>query len=116
MEIAEILLRNGMSQIDHQDVEGDTPLHWAVTLNKPDTVSFLLAHGAQKDATNSNLNSPLMLACLNQNLQIVKIILAQTRSDEESVRLTNQTNRTGMTPLHASCLLGDILICDTLIK
>lgn len=71
LEIAELLLKDGMSRIDHKDVEDDTPLHWAVMMNKPETVSFLLQHGAKKDELNQNENSPLMLASLNKNLKIV---------------------------------------------
>lgn len=78
-----------MSRIDHKDIEDDTPLHWAVILDKPDTVSFLLQNGAKKDELNINENSPLMLASLNKNLRIVQLLLQSTRTPEESKYLTN---------------------------
>lgn len=68
LEIADLLLADGMSCIDFEDEESDTPLHWAVILNKPDTVRFLLERNADKTIQNRNQNSCLMVACLNGNL------------------------------------------------
>ena len=33
IDLATLLLDDGMSDIDQNDTEGDTPLHWAVVLN-----------------------------------------------------------------------------------
>jgi len=38
LEIAEMLLDAEMSCIDIEDEESDTPLHWAVILEKPETL------------------------------------------------------------------------------
>ncbi len=38
LEIADILLTDKMSSIDYEDEENDTPLHWAVILDKPDSI------------------------------------------------------------------------------
>jgi ankyrin repeat protein len=70
-----MLLKDKMSSIDYEDEENDTPLHWAVILDKPDSVSFLIEKGAQLTAINRNQNSPLMLACLDSNLAIIKLLL-----------------------------------------
>jgi len=37
-----------MSSIDYKDYEDDSPLHWAVVLDKPNTVRFLLENGAER--------------------------------------------------------------------
>ena len=43
LEIAELLLIDEMSDINHTDEMDDTPLHWAILLNNPKIVKFLLA-------------------------------------------------------------------------
>ena len=36
-----------MSCIDYKDYEDDSPLHWAVVLDQPESVRFLLENGAE---------------------------------------------------------------------
>ena len=48
LEMAELLLSDEMSDLDHQDEMEDTPLHWAVLLNNPSIVKFLLQKGANR--------------------------------------------------------------------
>jgi ankyrin repeat protein len=38
LDIAHLLLVDRMSCIDYEDEESDTPLHWAVLLDKPETI------------------------------------------------------------------------------
>lgn len=82
LEIATLLLKDKMSSIDYEDEENDTPLHWAVILDKPDSVSFLIEKGAQLSAINRNQNSPLMLACLDSNLAIIKLLLQSEQQQQ----------------------------------
>lgn len=42
LQMAQLLLRDQMSDINHKDEMDDTPLHWAVILNEPRIVKFLL--------------------------------------------------------------------------
>jgi len=64
-----------MSSIDYKDYEDDSPLHWAVVLDKPNTVRFLLENGAERLPQNQYKNTPLFIACLNNNQPIVKLLL-----------------------------------------
>ena len=52
LEVAEMLLHDEMSLIDYKDYEDDSPLHWAVVLDQPDTVRFLMNHGADRLSQN----------------------------------------------------------------
>ena len=53
-----------MSDINHKDEMDDTPLHWAVILNEPRIVKFLLQNGASRELVNTYYrNNPIMTAC-----------------------------------------------------
>jgi ankyrin repeat protein len=54
LDIAAMLLHDNMSNINHTDSFGDTALHWAVMLDRPNTVSFLLDNRAEKKIQNDN--------------------------------------------------------------
>jgi len=48
LEVALMLLEDEMSSLDYKDYEDDSPLHWAVVLDQPDSVRFLLENGADR--------------------------------------------------------------------
>ena len=54
-----------MSDVNYQDEEGDSPLHWAVLLNNGPMVKFLLEKGADLKSKNRQGNNPVMIACIN---------------------------------------------------
>ena len=41
-----------MSTIDYKDYEDDSPLHWAVVLDQPESVRFLLENSAERIPQN----------------------------------------------------------------
>ena len=57
------------------DVDGTTPLHWAVQRDDVETVALLLRNGAQPNAANRYGMTPLTLAAVNGNAQIVNTLL-----------------------------------------
>ena len=82
LEMAELLLNDEMSDIDHIDEMDDTPLHWAILLNNPRIVKFLLDNGADRlPKSKYYANNPVMIACLNSKLDMLKILLTPTRKD-----------------------------------
>ena len=89
LEIAEMLLQEEMSSIDYKHYDDDSPLHWAVVLDQPDTVRFLMDHGADRLSQNNPKNSPLMVACLNGNLPIMKLLLVLALNEEEYITMGN---------------------------
>ena len=80
--MADLLLNDEMSDIDHIDEMDDTPLHWAILLNNPRIVKFLLDNGADRlPKSKYYANNPVMIACLNSKLDMLKILLTPTRKD-----------------------------------
>ena len=64
-----------MSDIDFRDDESDSPLHWAVLLDNLPMVKFLLQNGADIRAKNKLGNNVVMIACINQRLEILRLLL-----------------------------------------
>jgi len=58
------------------DVDGTTPLHWAVQRDDPATVAKLLRGGAKPNVANRYGMTPLTLAAINGNAEIVNALLA----------------------------------------
>lgn len=57
-----------------------------------------------------------MIACLNGKLEIIRLILRSCKDEAEQMQLVNQVNRNQMSPLHAACIVGNIEVCDLLVK
>ena len=66
------MLEEEMSDIDFRDDEGDTPLHWAVLLDNSAMVQFLLDNGADISVKNISGNNAVMIACINQRMEILR--------------------------------------------
>ena len=64
-----------MSDINEEDDELDTPLHWAVLLGNARAVQFLLINGAEVGAINKNKSNVIMIACINQRLEILRLLI-----------------------------------------
>ena len=81
LEMAELLLCDEMSDLNHQDEMEDTPLHWAVLLNNPPIVKFLLQKGANRQLVSKFYrNNPVMTACLNSKVEMLQILLTPKQS------------------------------------
>ena len=70
-----MMLEDEMSDIDFRDYEGDTPLHWAVLLDNSPMVQFLLDKGADISVKNNQGNNVVMIACINQRVEILRLLL-----------------------------------------
>lgn len=62
-----------------------------------------------------------MIACLNGNLEIIKMLLEdsfdkQGQQKQDASTLVNQINSKSMTPMHAACLIGDYKTCRILLE
>ena len=90
-----------MSDIDFRDDESDSPLHWAVLLDNLPMVKFLLQNGADIRAKNKLGNNVVMIACINQRLEILRLLLNPLPK---------------MTSLHAACLSGNVQIVKLLLE
>ena len=62
--------------VNAQEIDGSTALHWAVQQDAVDLVNLLIGSGANVKATNRYGVAPLSLACTNGNFAIVERLLA----------------------------------------
>eukprot|EP01147_Barroeca_monosierra_P003463 gene3463-6098_t len=57
------------------DQQGNSCLHWAAALSKPETVQFLLEHGANVNSRNAQGATPLHDAAKRGNVSIIELLL-----------------------------------------
>ncbi len=81
IDIARILIDAG-ANLDLQDDNGETPLHWAARHNKMKFTQFLLDMGANPDIQDKKGWTPLHLALWNNRLKIARMLIgAGARTD-----------------------------------
>lgn len=100
------------ADINFQDSEGNTPLHYACQLEYSDAlelVNIFLNNGADPNILNERNQAPLHLLCHNDNLRKSKVLFQETL---ETLLFhgsdPNKQSRTGCTPLHLSLYHRDI--------
>mmetsp|Transcript_18754 Transcript_18754/g.45273 ORF Transcript_18754/g.45273 Transcript_18754/m.45273 type:complete len:228 (+) Transcript_18754:134-817(+) len=76
-EILRLLVTEGESllDVDMQDQDGDTPLHYAVKAEDGDSIAVLLDAGAHTDKVNNRVYTPLLLATSLGYVELVKILV-----------------------------------------
>src|SRR5687767_14482565 len=77
---------------DAIDVDGTTPLHWAVYRNDVTEVKRLLAAGANVNASNDYGSTPLAEAAVTGNVEVISRLL-KAGAD---VRATNADGQTAL--------------------
>jgi ankyrin repeat protein/preprotein translocase subunit SecA len=102
------LAGKGAQYINERDSQGNTALHCATNLNKPDIVQWLLDHGADIAAIDADNWTPLHLAAVEGYAAIVKILL-EHGADIEVI------GTGGCTPLHMAGLLGHRAVVQLLL-
>lgn len=95
---------------------GQTALHLAVLLDQHDTVKKLINAGADVNIRDNRCNTPLHLACLNESLKCVHIIISAVFPLKEKKLLANleQWNYEGETSFYIACKLRNISIMKAL--
>ena len=97
------------ANLNQQDINGDTPLHWAIEATRPEMVKLLLELGAAADIPDSVGRTPLFRAAEMGQTEVVGWLLdagANPRS----------LNHTQQTPLHMACLYNRPQVVDLLLK
>ena len=76
-QILRLLVTQGRSllDVDIQDQDGDTPLHYAVKAEDGDSVAVLLDAGANTDKVNNRVYTPLLLATSLGYVELVKLLV-----------------------------------------
>lgn len=76
--------------INIQDYDRKTPLHWAIYHNHYNSVEYLLLKNANIDIFDNEKNYPLHFACLFGYYNIVKLLLQF--GCEKQIQLCNKNN------------------------
>eukprot|EP00474_Spongospora_subterranea_P005356 CRZ05814.1 hypothetical protein [Spongospora subterranea] len=141
-DIAKLLISNGWS-CNVQDEVLWSPLHSACSAGHTDVVKLLINNGADLNSRNGLGATPILYACSKGNAEIVKVLLAhdadptipdeggQTPLHRCSVRgnihiaelllrrptvNVNAVDKSGLSPLHLSCMEADKEMATELLK
>ncbi|KAM9154462.1 NF-kappa-B inhibitor epsilon [Pangshura tecta] len=96
-----------------------TPLHLAVYLEQPTVVRALIHNGVNLALQDRNGNTPLHVACEQQNLQCAKQLLQEPGESTESRRSLQDLqlqNWQGLACLHISTLKGNLQLMKLLLR
>jgi len=84
------LLENKHAAVNAQDLQGETPLHYALVQRSPAMVAFLLAHGADVNQRDRDGWTPIMTAAYCDDGEDVKVLAAHG-ADPNAVSAQNLT-------------------------
>ncbi|XP_037390095.1 transient receptor potential cation channel subfamily A member 1b [Pygocentrus nattereri] len=87
----------GPEELNAQDDQGQTPLHWAVEKNQEESCSLLLELGADPNILSMALMSPLHLAVSRECNNLVQLLVSSGRVD------VNLEGDLGNTPVMMAC-------------
>lgn len=63
------------ANVNQQDECGETPLYWAINLDKPDIVRVLLEHNADMYLADKNGMTPTNMALLCDKIECIKVLI-----------------------------------------
>lgn len=109
--IAELLCSVDEPDLNYQDSEGNTPLHYAVQIESRDAsnvINALLEKGANPKIPNSRKQEPLLLLCHNAAFRKEDVYQDCLHSMLFYGADPNQQSSTGATPLHLSLFHKDV--------
>ena len=98
------MLENG-ADVEVEDVEGQRPIHYAVSDGPVELVELLIQHGANIDAADINGNRPLHYAARYGLIDVVPLLIKHGAK-------MNVQNIVGKTPLHIAvkCKQSDVIL------
>jgi uncharacterized protein len=78
------------AEVQAQEPDGTTPLHWAAYVNDAETTEALVRAGADVKATNKFGETPLTLAAINGNGRLIEALL-KAGADANTVHPSGET-------------------------
>ncbi|XP_072353113.1 ankyrin repeat domain-containing protein 55 isoform X1 [Scyliorhinus torazame] len=97
-----LLQQTTLCEINHQDNEGMTPLHWAAFHNRPQHVQALLQKGADPTLVDKDFKTALHWAVQSGNRTMTSIILDHHLSPS----IINYDDENGKTSVHIAAAAG----------
>ncbi|XP_061464531.1 ankyrin repeat domain-containing protein 55 [Rhineura floridana] len=107
-----LLQQSDLSEINHQDNEGMTSLHWAAFHNRPQHAQTLLHKGADPTLVDKDFKTALHWAVQSGNRILCSIIL----NHRQSTSIINYDDENGKTCLHVAAASGYSDIISELAK
>ncbi|HBL98179.1 TPA: hypothetical protein DDZ86_00880 [Candidatus Dependentiae bacterium] len=104
----EQLIKGGVD-VNAKDAQGRSLLHWVCKSGYLDAIKVCLDVKADVDSTDFDNYTPLHLACAQENLKVVKILV------EKGIAINAKTLLNGHTPLHDACHHGFADIVEFLL-
>ncbi len=90
-QMVRLLVKNGHADINLSDLEGRTPIFYAVDQNKVDTLRTLISLGADINAQDINGTTPLMLAAAKGRQDCFNLLMRQKNINVSQKDLQNRT-------------------------
>ncbi|XP_069820974.1 ankyrin repeat domain-containing protein 55 isoform X3 [Dendropsophus ebraccatus] len=104
-----LLQQSTLSEINHQDNEGMTSLHWAAFHNRPQHVQSLLQKGADPTLVDKDFKTALHWAVQSGNRVLCSIIL----DHQQGQSTINYDDENGKTCMHIAAAAGySDIICE----
>ncbi|XP_056403506.1 ankyrin repeat domain-containing protein 55 isoform X3 [Hyla sarda] len=104
-----LLQQSTLSEINHQDNEGMTSLHWAAFHNRPQHVQSLLQKGADPTLVDKDFKTALHWAVQSGNQVLCSIIL----DHQQGQATINYDDENGKTCMHIAAAAGySDIICE----
>jgi ankyrin repeat protein len=97
-----LVMHTGAQGLEDQDRSGKTALRYAAQAGHEEAVAFLLGKGAEASARDIDNETPLMRACDNGHLGVVRMLVQHTGGGGVDARDGSQ----GWTALHGAASEG----------
>ncbi|XP_044178516.1 transient receptor potential cation channel subfamily A member 1 homolog [Acropora millepora] len=117
IDVLQVLLEHvkNSENLRHVDEYGSTPLHCAVTCSDGKVVKALLDAGADLRAKDHVKRTPIHLACIEGNIDVMQVLLEHVENSENGYDISEMLedkNGEGETALHVAVKGG----CQEIVK
>ncbi|CAB0039290.1 unnamed protein product [Trichogramma brassicae] len=110
--------RHRRVQIDAQDVDGKTPLHFAIHYGNANLVEFLLRRGADLNLADEDGRTYLHYVCAKDNdeIDMARLIFEIADEQHRQVRVVDAQSNFGEIPLHLALCKGNAGVAELLLR